>query len=170
VDGRDAVEVTGPAERDGRPAIERQADFNIAFQELEAEVRRACSRQAEWPGKIAGGIDAALEFAARRPHEITALTVADAAFRAGPDGTRHPELIEHYSEMLGEAAPAKERLPASTNEALVSTIVGVVVIHLKCDTADRLRDAAPDLIHLTLLPYTGFAEARRWAERPSAAD
>jgi hypothetical protein len=150
---------------DGQEAVEREVDFHSAFLELDGEVRDACEGQAEWQGKIAAGIRAALEFAASRPSAAAALTVEEAAFRAAADGVRHGELIEHFSELLGEVAPAEHRLPDPTNEALVTTIVTVVVVHLRCGTAERLRDAIADLIHLTLLPNAGFTEARRWAQR-----
>jgi hypothetical protein len=139
-------------------------DFDSAFIQLQAAVRRACRGHSEWQAKIAAGIRAALDFAARNPLAASTLTIEDGVFRAGVDGTRHPELIEYFSAIISEIAPPQLRLSASTNDALISTIVTVVVVHLRSGTKERLPDAAPDLVHLTLLPYTGFVEAQRWAE------
>jgi hypothetical protein len=144
--------------------VAETVDFDSALIQLQTAVRRACGCQAEWQAKIAAGIHAALDFAARNPLAASTLTIEDGVFRAGVDGARHPELIEYFSALLGEIAPPQLRLSASTNDALISTIVTVVVVHLRSGTKERLRDAAPDLVHLTLLPYTGFVEAQRWAE------
>ena len=40
----------------------------------------------------------------------------------------------------------------------------ISVDHLRSGSLDRLREIAPELVHLMLLPYLGFDEAKRWAE------
>lgn len=163
--GRERVG-SGPAAESAadEPAPVEQAGFDAAFSELQATVLRSCSSRDEWPARIAAGIRAALEFAARNPVAASTLTIEEAAARSGADGGRHPELIEYFAAQLGEVVPPQERLSTGIAEALVSTVVAVVVIHLRCGTTERLEEAAADLIHLTLLPYAGFAEAQQWAE------
>ena len=66
-------------------------------------------------------------------------------------------------------APRDTRLPASTDEALVAGIVGLVGDHLRVGRLDRLAELRPELVLLTLLPYLGFTEAQRWANQVASA-
>jgi hypothetical protein len=158
VNGKEAVDL-GP-----RAVGAEEIDFDSAFRELQRAVRGSCSRSVDWQDRIAAGVLAALEFAADDPPAASALTIEGAAARSDADGARHPELVEHFSGLLDEVVPSERRLSAATARALISTVITVVVIHLRCGTTERLRETAPDLVHLTLLPYTGFAGAKRWAE------
>ncbi len=63
-------------------------------------------------------------------------------------------------------APVERRLPASTDEALVAGIVGLVGDHVRIGRFERLAELRPELVLLVLLPYLGFAEAQAWANRP----
>jgi hypothetical protein len=60
-------------------------------------------------------------------------------------------------------------LPASTDEALVAGIVGLVGDHVRIGRVERLAELRPELVLLVLLPYLGFAEAQAWANRPPEA-
>lgn len=60
-------------------------------------------------------------------------------------------------------APHDRRLPVSTDEAMVAGVVGLVGDHVRIGRPERLTELRPELVLLTLLPYLGFAEARRWA-------
>jgi hypothetical protein len=80
--------------------------------------------------------------------------------------------ISHYERVVGRLAgmirvkaPIERRLPVSTDEALVGGIVGLVGDHVRLGRTERLAELRPELVLLALLPYLGFSEAQRWANR-----
>ncbi len=131
--------------------------FPSSFSMLQEAVREACAGLAEWEARIVAGVGAVLAFSAANPSRAKALTV-DA--RRGTNDREH-EVISYFAERIGEGAPEK-RFPISTDVAIVESIATVVRGHLLDGTADRLPDAAPDLVNLVLMPYLGLAETQRW--------
>jgi hypothetical protein len=129
--------------------------------QLEDMIRTACARQEEWPARIAAGICAALDFAAAYPERARALAI-DSRITDFENG--YLPMVEQFSTLLAAEVPPDRTVLASTEQALVGGIVTVVADHLRSGRADRLPQLAPELVHLTLLPYLGFAEAKRWAE------
>ena len=122
----------------------------------------ACSAEGEWPAQIAAGVYAGVDFAIANPAVARALTI-DAAVEA--------DCMRRYERVIGRLvgymkvkAPTDARLPASTDEALVAGIVGLVGDHIRLGRVDRLAELRPELVLLTLLPYLGFSEAKRWAD------
>jgi len=139
-------------------------DFSISYTELQATILDACWRQAEWPAKVAVGIYAAVDFAGANPTAARTLIVD--AQPPHPNGGRYLDMIHRFCDLLAEIVPSDQRLPAPTDKALIGGIATVMADHLRRDRLDRLAMMAPDLIYLTLLPYLGFAEAKRWAQSP----
>jgi hypothetical protein len=134
---------------------------STSFAELEAKVGRACEHELDWRAKVAAGIYAALDFTLADADAARALTIEAGSSR--PGASSGPNLTRHFGEMLTEVAPPSPR-PAAANEAVVGSIVSVIGDHLRRNRLDRLAAAGPDLVHLALLPYVGFAEAKRWAQ------
>jgi hypothetical protein len=142
-------------------------ELPIALAGLETAMLDACSAEAEWPAQIAAGIYAGVDFAIANPDVARVLTL-DAAAEA--------ESMHHYERVIGRLAgfiqvkaPFGSRLPASTDEALVAGIVGLVGDHLRIGRIDRLVELRPELVLLTLLPYLGFAEAQRWTNQVASS-
>lgn len=80
-----------------------------------------------------------------------------------PDGAgRYLRLIDHFSELLRAEAPRDERRPASTEEALIGGLATIVADQVRMEDLGRLARLTPELTELTLVPYLGRAEARRW--------
>jgi hypothetical protein len=131
--------------------------------DLETAVLGACAVEEEWPAQIAAGVYAGVDFAIANPVVACALTL-DAATEAGCRG-RYERVIGRLAGFIQIKAPAGTRLPASTDEALVAGLVGLVGDHIRLDRLDRLAELRPELVLLTLLPYLGFSEAQRWANR-----
>ncbi len=108
------------------------------------------------------GIQAVLEFAAADPQGAHALTI---------DARRHPagevdleqETIVYFAGLLRQVVRVERRVAVSTEQALVESIATVVRGHLQLGTTDQLPELAPELIYITLMPYLGISEARRWA-------
>lgn len=136
--------------------------FPLALANLEAAVLDACAREDDWPAQVAAGIYAGVDYAIAHPEVAETLATDDAP---GIDTLRRYEsLIGRLAGFLRVKAPADERLPGATDEALVAGIVGLVGDHLRIGRLDRLEELRPELVLLTLLPYLGFSEAKRWAD------
>jgi hypothetical protein len=135
---------------------------------LEEVVLGACSGELEWPARIAAGIYAGVDFAIAHPEVLE-------SFASDLEGeaeriARYEQLIRRFTGFLQAQAPLEQRLPGSTDVALVGGIVGVVGDHLRLGRLDRLAELRPDLVLLVLLPYLGFAEAKNWVNRITADD
>jgi hypothetical protein len=135
--------------------------FSLSLAHLEKAVLEACAKEDDWPAQVAAGIYAGVDFAIAHP-EVAETLVPDAV----EAGTMcYERLIGRLAGFLKGTAPQGKRLPGSTDEALVAGVVGLVGDHLRIGRLDRLLELRPDLVLLTLLPYLGFAEAQRWANR-----
>lgn len=145
----------------GRIAAD-MSDFTASFAQLQGAVHDACGAAMEWPAKISAAIHAALEFAASQPQATRTLTM-EARVSRFDGGRAYLQMIGYFSELLRVGAPHDQPLATSTEEALVGGIATVVSDHLRSGRAHRLVDVAPELVYLTLMPYVGFAEAKRWA-------
>jgi hypothetical protein len=135
---------------------------------LEEVVLGACSGEAEWPARIAAGIYAGVDFAIANPEIVESLSSdleGEAERIAG-----YERVIGRFTGFLQAVAPLGDRLPGSTDTALVGGIVGLVGDHLRLGRAERLAELRPDLVLLVLLPYLGFAEAKSWADRVDPAN
>jgi hypothetical protein len=151
----------------GRPGESGRGEFPVALAGLETAVLDACAVEREWPAQIAAGVYAGVDFAIANPAVARALTI-DAAAEADCMG-RYERVIGRLASFIQIKAPAGTRLPASTDEALVAGIVGLVGDHIRIGRVDRLAELRPELVLLTLLPYLGFSEAQEWANRVAGA-
>ena len=137
----------------GAPAVAsgfNGAEFADTFERLRTAVRLACAGQTQWQEKIGSGVRAVLEFVAREPTAARELTE-----RGEDPSQRADAVIDYFSELLGGAAPAGRPYGVSTDQAIVESLAGVVRAHLRAGTTDRLPGMAPELVLLTLLPYSG---------------
>lgn len=146
---------------DGERRAASSEELPVALTGLEIAVLDACAGEDEWPAQIAAGIYAGVDYAIANP-VVLDLTLDLAAT---------PDCMRRYERMVGRLAgfiqvraPAGTRLPPSTDEALVAGIVGLVGDHIRVGRVDRLTELRPELVLLVLLPYLGFAEAKRWAD------
>lgn len=145
------------------PLRHEPGEFPIALAGLETAVLEACTAEGEWPAQVAAAIYAGVDFVIANPAIARALTI-DAAVEA--DSTaRYEQVIGRLAGFIQAKAPRASRPPASTDEALVAGIVGLVGDHIRIGRLDRLAELRPELVLLTLLPYLGFSEAQRWANQ-----
>jgi hypothetical protein len=134
---------------------------SVALANLESVVLDACAGEAEWPAQIAAAIYAGVDFAITHPEVADSLVDDDGS--AADSARRYESAIARLAGFIRVKAPKGQRLPGSTDEALVAGVVGLVGDHLRIGRVDRLLELRPDLVLLTLLPYLGFSEAQRWA-------
>jgi hypothetical protein len=125
-------------------------------------VARACASEGPWEAKVVAGVEAVLEFAAADPQGAHALTV-DARRRTSGEVDLEQEAVTYFAELLREVVAAKRRFAISNEEAVIESIATIIRGHLQLGTAAALPKLAPDLVYITLMPYLGIAEARRWA-------
>jgi hypothetical protein len=135
---------------------------DVSSEPLERAIAASCRAGQTWPSAVAAGVYAALEFAAAFPTAAQLLT-APARIRwhdADPDFTA---LVDRLAALLSrEAPPPNPRLPDA--KGVVRRIARQVNLQIEAGRAERMMEIAPDLTFLALMPYIGFAEARRWAE------
>lgn len=123
----------------------------------------ACAGEDEWPAQVAAGIYAGVDYAMAHPEVVDTLA-ADAP--PGSDNLRRYEsVIGRMTGFLRARAPLETRLPGATDEVLVAGMVGLVGDHLRIGRLDRLEELRPELVLLILLPYLGFSESQKWANR-----
>jgi hypothetical protein len=144
------------------PRDTRRYSFEAAVAAMEDAVLGPCAPHLEWPARVAAGIRAALAFAAANPGAARALTI-DSRHDESVEADGYLRMIDRFAALLGEEAPQAERLPASSDEAVVSAIATIVSYHVRAGTIERLRSGDTDIIFLVLLPYVGFREASRWS-------
>jgi hypothetical protein len=148
----------------GREDAFLRDDLPPVLNDLEVEILGACARQEQWPAQISAGIYAGVDFVVANPDLAKAWIVdaaADSDFRS-----QYEWIVTRLAGFMRLRAPVERRLPASTDEALVAGIVGLVGDHVRIGRFERLAGLRPELVLLALLPYLGFAEARAWANRP----
>jgi hypothetical protein len=151
-------------EHDRGGAGERSQElFGQLLGELEASVAAACEHREEWPAKVGAGIYAGVAFAISHPSVVDALLVLERTDQTS--ASSYTETLERLAALISRDAPAGSRLPGSTDEALVAGIVGLIGDHVRVGRFAALEALRPDLVLLALLPYLGFAEAQRWANR-----
>jgi predicted trehalose synthase len=134
--------------------------FGRCRERLEATIGAACEAHECWPGKVGAAVHAALALAAADPDVGQTLTEASAHRRDFED--EFAELVDRLAGWLGQGAPrCDERLPDA--RTVVTRIARQVNLELEAGRTGSLMAIAPDLTFLALLPYLGFAEARRWS-------
>jgi hypothetical protein len=74
-------------------------------------------------------------------------------------------MVDRFAELLGRGAPPVARPPDA--RAIVTRIARQV--NLQLESERRMMEIAPDLTFLALMPYLGFAEARRWSHPTATA-
>ncbi len=143
-----------------------QDDFDAAFEAARTRLRQAvlaaCAREAEWPARVVAAIYAVLDFAVADPAAMGALT-RDALLQRPVGAERFLGLTAEFAELLRATTPAEPQLPDSTEQALVGGVAMIITDHLGDGRLDRLREAGPELVELSLQPYLGRAAARRAA-------
>jgi len=153
-----------PVSGESAAAVARRgkARFLPSFAELKDRVGTACDGQGSWEEQVIAGLRAVLEFAATDPQGAHALTV-DARRRPSGEVDLEEEVVGYFAGLLRRTVAVERRFSISNEEAVVESIVTIVRGHLQLGTAAELPGLAPDLVYVVLMPYTGIAEARRWA-------
>lgn len=148
-------------------ATESTGEFGRCRARLELAVADACDQELEWPGAVAVGVHAAVEFAATDPAAALVLTAATNG-RSGDGDPEFSALVDHFARLFSSAAPPPNpRLPDAP--VLIARIARQVKLQIEAGRTERLMEIAPDLAFLALMPYVGYASARRWSQPMATA-
>jgi hypothetical protein len=140
--------------------------FERCRRHLELAIEEACEGQATWPARVAAAVGAAVDLAAADPDAGRTLT--EGAGRRQGDDEELQDLVDHLATLLERGAPPRNRrLP--TAPTLVMRIARQINLELEAGRGPTLSAVAPDLTFLALMPYLGFAEARRWSQPTATA-
>ncbi len=167
-----ATELTGindgPRVRDADPPGDESGSLPQPLSAIEAVMLDACAAEDPWPAQIAAGIYAGIDFIIDN-HELVRAWLMEVA--VDPDYiSQYQRVTERFAGFISARAPADARLPTSTDRALVAGIIGLVADHVRIGRLDRLSELRPEIVQLTLLPYLGFEESQRWANRSAGND
>jgi AcrR family transcriptional regulator len=141
------------------------ATFDVVVDHLRELVAEAAEGVEGWPEQAIAATRAALAFLASESDLARLCLVESRA--AGPAVT------QRFNEAAGELAPLLrhgraerpegERLPTSTEDSTIGSLVFLAHRKVAAGEAEQLEDLLRDCAELILLPYVGPAEATRLA-------
>ncbi len=143
--------------------------FLAAFEVVVAHLRELAAEAVEpldgWPRQAVAATRAVLAFLASEP-DLARLCLVESR-GAGPALTaRFNAAVSELAPLLrrGRAErPEGERLPASTEDSTIGSLVSLVYRKAAAGEAERLGDLLPDCTEFVLSPYLGSGEAARLA-------
>lgn len=149
------------------------SELSIAFQatsdQLLAEVRHACPGSLDWSQRIAAGIRAALDFAARNPSAAQLLTTD--ILRDVEAGPRcYDQLIQTAAALIRDVTREGQAESIIREETLVGGLIGLVRMQVLANRTAGLSAIAPDAIYFVLVPYLGCEQALAVAGVPSGGE
>jgi AcrR family transcriptional regulator len=141
------------------------AAFEVVVDHLRALIADAVEPIPDWPHRAIAATRAALAFLAAEP-DLARLCLAESR-GAGPAVTARlnkavGEIVPLLRQGRGER-PEGERLPDSTEDSTIGSLVSLAHRKVAAGEAAQLEDLLPDCAELVLLPYLGPAEATRLA-------
>ncbi len=143
--------------------------FLAAFEIVLAHLRELVAETVEpvdgWPAKAIAATRATLAFLAAEP-DLARLCLVESRAAGPAVAARFNEAVAEIVPLLrrGRAErPEGDRLPDSTEDSTIGSLVSLAYRKVAAGEAERLGDLLPDCAELVLLPYLGPAEATRLA-------
>lgn len=141
------------------------AAFEVVVDHLRELIGDGAAGVESWPAQAIAALRAALAFLAEEP-DLARLCLLESR-TAGPAVTTRfnaavAELVPALAQGRAER-PEGERLPASTEDSTLGSLVSLAQRKVAAGEAAQLGDLLPDCTELILLPYLGPAEAARLA-------
>jgi AcrR family transcriptional regulator len=141
------------------------AAFEVVLAHLHDLVAEAVEGVASWPQKAIVATRVVLAFLASEP-DLARLCLVESRV-AGPAVTaRLNEAVGEMAPLLRQGRaerPEAERLPDSTEDSTIGSLVSLARRKVAAGEAAQLEDLLADCTELVLLPYLGSAEAARLA-------
>jgi AcrR family transcriptional regulator len=139
------------------------AAFEVVLSHLRELVAEAVADVEGWPQQAIAATRATLSFLSSEP-DLARLCLVESR-SAGP------AVAARFNEAVGEMTPLLEggrderaeaaRLPASTEDSTIGSLVSLASRKVAAGEAQRLEQLLRDCAELVLLPYLGPAEASR---------
>jgi AcrR family transcriptional regulator len=141
--------------------------FLAAFEVVVAHVRELVAEAVEgvpdWPHRSIAASRAVLSFLASEP-DLARLCVVESRGAGPAVSARFAEAVGELAPLLRQGRaerPEGKRLPDSTEDSTIGSLVSLVSRKAAAGEAEQLEDLLPDCAELVLLPYLGPAEAAR---------
>ncbi|HET6571907.1 MAG TPA: TetR/AcrR family transcriptional regulator [Solirubrobacterales bacterium] len=141
------------------------AAFEVVVDHLRELIAAAAAGEDEWPRQAIAALRAALRFLAEEP-DLARLCLLESR-SAGPAAlARFNQAVAQLAPALARGRaerPEGERLPASTEDSTLGSLVSLAQRRVAAGEAERLEALLPEFAELLLLPYLGPSEAARLA-------
>jgi AcrR family transcriptional regulator len=143
--------------------------FLAAFEVVVAHLRELVLEEVEevdgWPQKAIAATRAVLAFLAAEP-DLARLCLVESRGAGPAVAARFNEAVGELAPLLRQGRgerPEGERLPDSTEDSTIGSLVSLAYRKAAAGEAEQLEDLFPECAELALLPYLGPAEAARIA-------
>jgi|SRR5881394_123666 len=143
------------------------AAFEVVVGHLRELVAEAVEPVDGWPQRAIAATRTTLEFLAAEP-DLARLCLLESRGAGPAVAARFNEAVGELRPLLalGRAErPEGERLPDSTEDSTIGSLVSLTYRKVAAGEAEQLEDLLPDCAELVLLPYLGPAEATRLARQ-----
>ncbi len=143
------------------------AAFEVVVDHLRALIAEAAEGVEGWPRQAIAATRAVLAFLAEEP-DLARLCLVESRVAGPAVAARFNEAVAGIAPLLrlGRAErPEAERLPDSTEDSTIGSLVSLAQRKVAAGEADQLEDLLADCAELVLLPYLGSAEATRLARQ-----
>jgi AcrR family transcriptional regulator len=141
------------------------AAFEVVVAHLHELVAEAVEGIPDWPQRAIAAARAVLAFLASEA-DLARLCLVESRGAGAAVTARFNEAVGEIAPALRQGRaerPEGERLPDSTEDSTIGSLVSLVHRKVAAGEADQLEALLPDCAELTLLPYLGPAEAARLA-------
>jgi AcrR family transcriptional regulator len=143
------------------------AAFEVVVDHLRELVGRAVDPVEGWPAKAIAATSATLAFLASEP-DLARLCLVESRAAGSAVTARFNEAVGEMAPLLRRGRPERpegERLPDSTEDSTIGSLVSLAYRKVAAGEAEQLEDLLTDCTELVLLPYLGPAEAARLARQ-----
>jgi AcrR family transcriptional regulator len=148
--------------------------FLAAFEVVVAHLRELAAAATEgvpgWPRQAVAATHAVLGFFAAEP-DLARLCLVESRAAGPAVAARFNEAVGELVPLLRQGRaerPEGERLPDSTEDSTIGSLVSLVYRKVAAGEAAQLEQLLPDCAELVLLPYLGPEEAARQVAQVSS--
>jgi len=141
------------------------AAFDVVVGHLRELVAEAVEGVDGWPQQAIDATRATLAFLAAEP-DLARLILVESRAAGQLVTARFNEAVGEIAPLLARGRaerPAGKRLPASTEDSTIGSLVSLTQREVAAGEAAQLEELLPDCAELVLLPYLGPVEAPRLA-------
>jgi AcrR family transcriptional regulator len=143
------------------------AAFEVVVDHLRELVAEAVKGVEGWPQQAIAATRAVLDFLASEP-DLARLCLVESRSAGPAVAARFNEAVGELVPLLRQGRaerPEGQRLPDSTEDSTIGSLVSLAHRKVAAGEATRLVDLLPDCAELVLLPYLGHTEASRLARQ-----